>query len=94
VKAALADYGLRADIGKFDTVDCTHNRASDIAIYNQHTNQLIASVKQAEMVAEIPRPYAQPAASDHLQRLDLTGAQSIDIDKQGRSNFVGLKQPP
>jgi outer membrane protein assembly complex protein YaeT len=97
VKTALVDYGLRADIGKFETSWTARTiRASDVAIYNQQTNQLIASVKQAEMVAEIPQPYALSLRRQIIfKRLDLSGAQiHIDIDKQGRSNFRGLKQPP
>src|SRR6476660_5583511 len=86
VKAALADYGLRADIGKFETSWTARTiRASDVAIYNQHTNQLIASVKQAEIVAEIPQPYALSLRRQIIfKRVDLSGAQiHIDIDKQG-----------
>ena len=97
VKTALADYGLRADIGKFETSWTPRTiRASNVAIYNRQTNQLIASVKQAEMVAEIPQPYALSLRRQIIfKRLDLSGAQiHIDIDKQGRSNFIGLKQPP
>src|SRR5262245_57605671 len=97
VRTALADYGLRAEIGKFETTWSARTvHASDIAIYNQETKQLIATVRQAELVVDVPQPYALNLRRQIIfKRLDLTGAQiHIDIDKQGRSNLSGLKQPP
>src|SRR5262245_1066239 len=97
VVEALAEYGLRAEIGNFNiTWGLQTASISDIKIYNQQTGQLIATVDRAEMEVQIREPFAfQLRREIVFKRLELTNLNlRIDVDEQGRSNLLGLRQPP
>jgi outer membrane protein insertion porin family len=97
VQAALKEYGLRAEVGKLETEwGIRTAKASDIKIYNDQTNQLIATVDQATLVVEIPNPFALRLQREIIfKRVDLKNLQAyVELDAQGNSNFTGLHQAP
>src|SRR5262249_9157643 len=97
VKDALVEYGLRTEIGKFDIAWGVRTaRVRDIKVYNQQTGQLIATVDQAEMIAQIIEPYAPSLRREIVfKRLDLSNLNVwLDVDEQGRSNLRGLHPAP
>jgi len=97
VVEALGEYGLRAEIGKFDIAWRRQTaKIRDIKIYNQQTGQLIASVDQLEMVAQVLEPYALRLRREIVfKRLDLNNLiVRLDVDEQGRSNLQGLHPAP
>ena len=94
---ALGEYGLRTEIGNLD-LDWRRWTAilSNIKIYNQQTGQLIATVEQAEMLVQIPDPFALRLSREIIfKRLGLNNVNLLlDVDEQGRSNIQGLHPPP
>ncbi len=90
------DYGLRVKVGGFDfTWSSKTARLRDLEVVNQQTGQHIATIKQAEITAEIPDLYAAKLQRHViLQDLKLSGLDlRVDIDAEGRHNFEGLRQP-
>jgi outer membrane protein assembly complex protein YaeT len=97
VQTALKEYGLRAEVGNLELVwGLRTARVHDVKIYNQETNQLIATLDSAELVVEIPNPFALRLRREIIfKRLDLKNLQAyVAIDEQGKSNFAGLHSPP
>jgi len=97
VTEALKEYGLRAEIDKFElTWKLRTATLRDIKLYNQQTGQLIATLDRAEMVTEIHEPYAFRLRREIVfKRLDLSGLKAeVQVDEQGRSNLQGLHQAP
>jgi hypothetical protein len=94
---ALGEYGLRTEIGKLDIAWRRWTAIlSNIRIYNQQTGQLIATVEQAEMLVQIPDPFALRLSRELIfKRLDLNNVNLLlDVDEQGRSNLQGIHPPP
>ena len=59
VQRALADYGVRAEVGGLDlTWGVRTAKAHDIKLYNAQTDQLIATLDDAGIVVETPHLYA------------------------------------
>jgi outer membrane protein assembly complex protein YaeT len=94
---ALGEYGLRTEIGNFDIAwGIRTAKVRDIKVYNQQTGQLIATLDQAEMVAQILEPYALRLRREIVfKRLDLINLNvRLDVDEEGRSNLRGLHPAP
>src|SRR5436853_373900 len=97
VQTALADYGVRAEIGGLDiTWGVRTAKAHAIKLYNEQTEQLIATLDTAEIVVEIPNPFALRLRRDIIfKRVDLDNLQAyVDLDAQGKTNFSGLHNAP
>jgi uncharacterized protein involved in outer membrane biogenesis len=97
VQTALKEYGLRAEVGGLELVwGIRTARVHDVKIYNQETDQLIATLDSAELVVEIPNPFALRLQREIIfKRLDLKNLQAyVEFDEQGRSNFTGIHAPP
>src|SRR5436305_2929061 len=97
VQTALADYGVRAEIGGLDiTWGVRTAKAHDIKLYHEQTEQLIATLDTAEIVVEIPNPFALRLRRDIIfKRVDLDNLQAyVDLDAQGKTNFSGLHNAP
>src|ERR1051325_101533 len=59
VQTALAEYGLRAEVGNLDLVwGIRTAKVRDVKIYNQETGQLVATLDNAVLAVEIPNPFA------------------------------------
>ncbi|MEN3334990.1 MAG: translocation and assembly module TamB, partial [Blastocatellia bacterium] len=97
VQTALADYGVRAEIGGLDiTWGVRTAKAHDIKLYNEQTEQLIATLDTAEIAVEIPNPFALRLRRDIIfKRVDLDNLQLyVDLDAEGKTNFSGLHNAP
>jgi outer membrane protein insertion porin family len=97
VQVALAGYGLRAEVGGLDIAwGLRTGKVRDVKIYNAQTDQLIATVDQAELVLEIPNPFALRLQREVIfKTLHLDNLQAyIELDEQGNSNFQGIHTPP
>lgn len=97
VQTALTEYGLRAEVGGLDIAwGLRTGKVHDVKIYNAQTNQLIATVDQAELVLEIPNPFALRLRREIIfKTLHLDNLQAyVDLDDQGNSNFQGIHAPP
>ncbi len=97
VQAALKENGLRAEVGSLEVAwGIRTAKVRDVKIYNDQTNQLIASLDQAELVVEIPNPFALRLQREVIfKRLDLKNLQAyIEIDERGISNFSGIHEAP
>jgi outer membrane protein assembly complex protein YaeT len=97
VQTALSEYGIRAEIGGLDLAWGVRTaNVRDVKLYNQETGQLIAALDRAELVVEIPNPFALRLRREVIfKRLDLDNLQAyVQIDAQGQSNFAGLHAPP
>ena len=96
IEQGARDYGVRVKVGGFAFTWSTKTaRLRDLEIVNQQTGQLIATIKQAEITAEIPDLYAAKMQRNViLKDLKLSGVDlRVEIDAQGRHNFEGLRQP-
>lgn len=97
VQAALSEYGIRAEVGVLDLAWGVRTASvRDVKLYNQATGQLIATIDRAELVVEIPNPFALRLRRDVIfKRVDLDNLQAyVQIDAQGQSNFAGLHAAP
>jgi outer membrane protein assembly complex protein YaeT len=97
VVETLGEYGLRTEIGNFEIAWRGRTaKISDIKVYNQQTGQLLATVEQAEMSAQILNPYALQLRREIVfKQLDLNNLIVwLDVDEQGRSNLQGLHAAP
>ncbi|HKX27597.1 MAG TPA: hypothetical protein VJ302_07890, partial [Blastocatellia bacterium] len=96
IENALLDYGLRAEIGEFKLQWRERNvRLGNVRIYNRETGQLIATVKELALAADIPAPFAPRLRREVvLKELDLNGLDLyVEIDAQNRNNFRGVNAP-
>jgi outer membrane protein assembly complex protein YaeT len=97
VVETLGEYGLHTEIGNFEIAWRRQTaEISDIKVYNQQTGQLIATVEQAEMSAQIINPYALRLRREIVfKQLELNNLIVwLDVDEQGRSNLQGLHAAP
>lgn len=100
IKNTLREYGLRAELGSFGIAPGSLLTPTvalrDFKIYNQQTNQLIATVKTVTAEAEIREPYARRLSRDIvIKTLKLDGVDvRFDVDAQGRTNFDGVHDVP
>lgn len=97
VQATLVEYGIRAEIGGLDlSWGVRTAKAHDIKLYNQETGQLIAAVDNAELVVEIPNPFALRLRRDIIfKRVSLDNLEAyIELDSEGKANFSGLHNAP
>lgn len=97
IKAKLIEYGLRGEIGSFGFAWNTQTaRLKDLKVYNQQTNQLVASVKSLELETEIQDLYALKLSREvTLRKLTLDGVEVfVEIDEQGKSNLDGVHNAP
>src|SRR6185369_5179387 len=97
VQATLVEYGVRAEIGGLDLSWGPRTaKAHDIKLYNQETGQLIAAIDNAELVVEIPNPFALRLRRDIIfKRVSIENLEAyIDIDSEGKTNFEGLHNAP
>lgn len=97
IKAKLIEYGLRGEIGSFGFAwDTQTARLKDLKVYNQRTNQLVASVKSLELETEIQDLYALKLSREvTLKKLILDGVEVfVEIDEQGKSNLEGVHAAP
>src|ERR1044071_6447134 len=59
VQTAHGDFGMHAEIASLDISWPVRTvNARDIKLYNQETGQLIATLDAAEIVVEVPDPFA------------------------------------
>jgi outer membrane protein assembly complex protein YaeT len=97
IQKTLKEYGLHGEIGGTE-ISLRHQtaRLKDFKIFNERTGQPIATLKRAELIAEIREPYAFRLSREIvLKKVNLDGIDlSVEIDEQGRSNFEGLRTPP
>src|SRR5690349_25164255 len=92
VQSALAEYGLRTEIGGFElSWGARTANIRDIKIYNQQTGQQIATVDRAELVVEIPSPFALRLRREVIfKRLDLENLRMyVDLDGRSEERRVG-----
>jgi outer membrane protein assembly complex protein YaeT len=97
VKAALSEYGVRAEFGSFELTFGTRTAETrDVKFYNKETGQLIATVDRAKIVVEIPGLFAPRLRRDVIfKTLDIENLHAyVTVDEQGRTNFRGLHAPP
>jgi len=97
VQSALAEYGVRAEIGGLDlSWGVRTAKAHDIKLYNAETGQLIATVDNVLLVVEIPNPFALSLRRDIIfKRVALDNLQAyVDLDSDGKANFSGLHNVP
>jgi outer membrane protein assembly complex protein YaeT len=97
IKSSLTDYGLRGEIGGFGfNWGSQTARLNDLKIYNQQTGQLIASVKNLELKANISDLYAIKLSREvTLKQLTLDGVEAfLEIDEQGKTNLEGVHNAP
>jgi outer membrane protein insertion porin family len=97
VADALGEYGLRAEIGRFDIAwGIRTAKIGDIKVYNQQTGQPVATIDQLEMAVQILDPYALRLHREIVfKRLELSNLNVwLDVDEGGRSNLWGLHPAP
>ncbi|HKP86933.1 MAG TPA: translocation/assembly module TamB domain-containing protein [Blastocatellia bacterium] len=97
VQTALADYGMRAEIGELDiSWSARRAKANNVKLYNQETGQLIATLDSVGILLDIPAPFALRLRREVIfKRVDLDNLQAyVELDAQGRSNFSGLHAAP
>lgn len=97
VQTTLVEYGVRAEIGGLDlSWGIRTAKAHDIKLYNQETGQLIAAMDNAELVVEIPNPYALRLRRDIIfKRVSLKNLEAyVELDSEGKTNFSGLHNAP
>jgi outer membrane protein insertion porin family len=97
VVEALSEYGLRAEIGKFELAwGIRTAKIRDIKLYNQQTGQLIAKIDRLELVAQIREPNALRLHREIVfKQLELSDLDIwLETDEQGRSNLLGLHPAP
>lgn len=97
VQTALEQYGIRSEIGGVDlSWGVRTAKAHDIKLYNRENGQLIATIGNAELVVEIPSPYALRLRRDIIfKRLQLDDLQLyLESDDGGTTNFSRLHNAP
>jgi outer membrane protein insertion porin family len=97
IKSKLREFGLRAEIGSFGIGwDTETARLRDLKIYNERTNQLVATIKRVDTVISISDPLALEASREiTVHKVDVGGADFYyEIDGQGRTNMDGIRYVP
>src|SRR5262245_34807618 len=97
IKATLREFGLRAEIGSFGiSWDTQTARLRDLKIYNERTNQIVATIKRADTVAEIRDPFALKLSRENvIKKIEVEGVDLYyEVDRQGRTNLDGVHNAP
>ncbi|HKE03649.1 MAG TPA: AsmA-like C-terminal region-containing protein, partial [Blastocatellia bacterium] len=93
IKAALREFGARVEIGSFGiSWDTQTARLRDLKIYNDRTGQLVATIKRADTLIEIPDLYAlQMSRRVVIKKIEVEGADFFyEVDRRGGTNLDGL----
>src|SRR5499427_8763960 len=93
IKSKLREFGLRAEIGSFGiSWDTQTARLRDLKIYNDRTGQLVATIKRADTLIEIPDLYAlQMSRRVVIKKIEVEGADFFyEVDRRGGTNLDGL----
>jgi outer membrane protein assembly complex protein YaeT len=96
IENALLDYGLRAEIGEFKLQWKGRTiRIGRVQLFNRQTGQLIATVNDLSLVADIRDPFALSLRREILlKRLELGGLDLyVEVNEQGQTNFQGVAPP-
>ncbi|HEX5085439.1 MAG TPA: translocation/assembly module TamB domain-containing protein, partial [Blastocatellia bacterium] len=97
IKSKLREFGLRAEIGSFGVSwDTQTARLRDLKIYNEQTNQLVATVEKLDTLIEISDPLALDTSREIAVRdVAVEGANFYyEVDGQGRTNLDGVHYVP
>lgn len=97
IVTALGEYGIRAEIGGFEIGRGLRTATlRNVKLYNQQTGQLIATLKRVTVTIQVREPYALRLRREVVfQELQASGLRLyVNIDEQGRSNFLGVHQAP
>jgi outer membrane protein insertion porin family len=97
IKSKLREFGLRAEIGAFGiSWDTETARLRDLKIYNDRTNQLVATIKRVDTMISISDPLALETSREiTVKRVEVDGADFYyEIDGQGRTNLDGIHYVP
>ena len=97
VQSALTQYGVRAEFGGLEVSWGVRTaKARDVSLYNLETGQLIATLDSAELVVEIPNPFAVSLRRDIIfKRVSLENLQLyVGLDGEGKTNFTALHNAP
>src|SRR5262245_17458788 len=97
IQAKLREFGLRAEIGSFGiSWDTQTARLRDLKIYNEKTNQLVASIGSLDTAISISDPLALETSREVvIKKIELEGADFYyEIDGQGRTNLDGVHSVP
>jgi hypothetical protein len=96
LERALLDYGLRAEIGEFKLQWRERTvRLGRVRVFNRETGQLITTVNDLKIAADVPNPYALKLRREViLKEVTLNGVDLyVEVDQQGRTNLRGIKSP-
>src|SRR5882672_25609 len=97
IKSKLREFGLRAEIGSFGISWNTQTaRLRDLKIYNERTNQLVATIGRLNTLIEISDPLALETSREIvIKNVEGEGADfHYEIDRQGRTNLDGVHYVP
>lgn len=97
IETKLRDYGLRGEIGGFGfTLSPQTARLKDFKIFNEQNGLLIATIEELDVEAEVREPFALRKSREiALKDVRLKGLEfHFEFDRQGHSNFEGLRKPP
>ena len=97
IKTKLREFGLRAEVGSFGiSWSAQTARLRNLKIYNERTNQLVATIGRADTVIEIHDPYAlQWSRRVVIKKIEVEGVDfHYEIDRQGRTNLDGVRYAP
>lgn len=96
-KSTLAEYGIRAEIGHFETKFGARTvEMRDIELYDQQTGEKLGKIDRLLATVRIDDLYAISLKRDvKLQDLQVDGLEVwVAFDKDGNSNFRNLHLPP
>ncbi len=97
IKSKLREYGMRAEIGSFGIGwDPQTARLRGMKIYNERTNQLIASIESVEIEIEIRDPFALKLSREiAVKKVEVEGVDfHYEVDQQGKTNLDGVRYVP
>jgi len=97
IKAKLRESGLRAEIGSFGiSWDTQTARLRDLKIYNERTNQLVATIERVDTLTEIRDPFALKLSREIvIKKVEVEGVDFYyEVDQQGRNNLDGVHYAP
>src|SRR5262245_4305331 len=93
IKTKLRELGFRAEIGSFGiSWDTQTARLRDLKIYNERTNQLVATIKKLDTMISVRDPLALDTSREiAITDVAVGGADFYyEIDGQGRTNLDGV----
>jgi outer membrane protein assembly complex protein YaeT len=96
IEAKLGEYGMRVEIGSFGfTLNPQTARLKNFRIYNAASGELMAQIDQVDLAAAIRDPLGLRRKRELvLERVRLEGLElHLRFDREGRSNFDGLRRP-